>query len=297
MTAPRALRLVAVLACLALFASCSGGAKQPARALSQAPAAAHTPSPQPAPSHSLDPEQPAQRCGAPLTPARLVAPRTSDGVVLAAAEVGTGSRGVLLVPELGNSVLCGWWQYAVYLAGQGFHVLLFDQRCTGHSACPMSTGTDDDLILDIFAALTTLHADGAGRVVLVGASRGAAEVLISGARAGGGDRALAPVTAVAAFSPDLLDDTLAGPPFPTANRAAPQLRLPALLAVAPGDQIAPVPNVQRLYATIPARDKHLYVVNDQPTVHGWSLLDPDPASGRRPAISDTLLAFLAKYAT
>jgi dienelactone hydrolase len=117
-------------------------------------------------------------------------------------------------------------------------------------------------------------------------------VLIAGARAATGDRALAPVTAVAAFSPDLLDEPLAAPPLSTANKAAPRMRRPTLLAVAPGDPIAPVPDVQRLYGSLPATDKHLYVLNDQPTVHGWNLLSADPTNGQLPPISATLVTFL-----
>jgi pimeloyl-ACP methyl ester carboxylesterase len=240
--------------------------------------------------------QPAQRCGAPDTTARLVAPRTADGTVLAAAEVGRGPRGVLLVPELGASALCGWWQYAAYLAAQGFHVLLFDQRCTGDSGCPAGTSGPDALIQDVVAATRTLHVDGAGRIVLVGASRGAAEVIVAGARAAAGDRALSAVSAIAAFSPDMLDDPVAGPPFATADRAAPRLRLPALVAVAPGDRHSPVPDVRRLYDKIPAADKRLFVVSEQPGAHGWSLLSPDAPAAHLPRISAALIAFLRKYA-
>jgi pimeloyl-ACP methyl ester carboxylesterase len=215
--------------------------------------------------------------------------------VLAAAEVGTGPSGVLLVPESGPRGLCGWWQYAVYLAGRGFHVLLFDQRCSGESPCPGGPGGPGPLIQDVVAAAQTLHTDGARHIVLVGAARGGAEVIVAGARAAAGDRSLSAVSAVAAFSPDLLDDPMAGPPLATANQAAARLPLAALIAVAPGDHDAPVPDVQRLYQAIPAADKHLFVVSDQPGVHGWTLLTPDRATARPPRVSTTLVAFLQKY--
>lgn len=294
-------RRLCVLLCAALVAGCSGGS--PGAAPSPPPGTTANPAGTTAnpagtassPTAAAAAHQPAQRCRTPDTAARLVAPRTDDGVVPAAAEVGAGRRGVVLVPESGPSGLCGWWEYAAYLAGQGFHVLLFDQRCSGESHCPPGGEAPGSLAQDVAAVSSTLHADGARRIVLVGASRGAAEVVLAGARAASGDPALAPVAGVAALSPDRLDEPMAGAPFPTARRAAPGLRLPTLIAVAPGDHYAPVPDVQRLYKAIPAADKHLVVVSDQPGLHGWTMLTPDPATGRMPPLSATLVAFLQKY--
>ena len=48
-------------------------------------------------------------------------------------ELGTGTRSVVLVHELGGGGLCGWLPYGRYLAAHGIHVLLYDTRCTGAS--------------------------------------------------------------------------------------------------------------------------------------------------------------------
>src|SRR5262245_6449829 len=124
---------------------------------------------------------PSVRCGLPTAAARQVVLRASDGVQLDATITGTGNRGVVLVPELGRQNLCGWWDYASFLAGRGYQTVLFDHRCTGYSGCPVGGSAAVGLIADIEAATAALRAAGASRVVLVGASQGAAEVLIAGA--------------------------------------------------------------------------------------------------------------------
>ena len=82
--------------------------------------------------------QPSQRCGQPDHPANTFGFRTADNVSLDGVEVGQGAKGVVLVHENGSRALCGWWPYAVSLADGGFHVLLFDMRCSGLSGCPKS---------------------------------------------------------------------------------------------------------------------------------------------------------------
>ena len=81
-----------------------------------------------------------QVCGPPAAPGQLTSIRAADGVRLAAAAAGAGHRGVVLIPELGPRGKCGWWDFAAYLARSGYHVLLFDHRCTGESACPGGPG-------------------------------------------------------------------------------------------------------------------------------------------------------------
>jgi pimeloyl-ACP methyl ester carboxylesterase len=240
---------------------------------------------------------PSVRCGLPAAAGRQVVLRASDGVQLDATITGTGTRGVLLVPELGRQNLCGWWDYAAFLAGRGYLVLLFDHRCTGYSGCPVGGSAAAGLMADIDAATAALRAAGARRVTLVGASQGGAEVLIAGAlastAAATGGPNLAGVSAVAAFSPDQTSVQLAGPPFATAEQAAPALRLPVLVAVAPADANVSVEEVRALFARVPSRGKQLVVDSTQPGVHGWDLLAAGPA-GKRPATSDKLLAFLAR---
>ena len=152
--------------------------------------------------------------------------RAADGMRLAAIETGAGGRGVVLIPEHGAAGKCGWWEFAAYLAAHGYHVLLFDHRCTGQSGCgPGAGGTG--LMSDIRAAVARLRQDGAARVALVGASQGGSEALIAGT-----EPAL-DVTGLVALSADELTVPLASPPDPaTALAAVPRLRRPALFAVA-----------------------------------------------------------------
>src|SRR5689334_25387965 len=92
------------------------------------------------------PAQPSMRCGAPERHATVFTFRTSDGVTLDGAIVGSGTRGVVLVHESGSVGLCGWWPYAVRLANRGLRAMVFDLRCYGSSGCAaqhvQGTGTD-----------------------------------------------------------------------------------------------------------------------------------------------------------
>jgi pimeloyl-ACP methyl ester carboxylesterase len=211
--------------------------------------------------------------------------RTPDGVALAAVSTGTGRRGVVLVHELGPGGLCGWWDYAAYLSQRGFHVLLFDHRCTGESDCPSVGPGGNGLMIDINAAVDRLRSEGAARVALVGGSQGASEALIAASRASSG------VTGVVALSADELTQPLAASPYPaTANDAAPRLCVPVLFAVARGDTYVSVSETRRLVAATRSTDKHLTVLAAD-SGHGWDLVLADSA-GTRPALSDTVVAFL-----
>jgi len=226
------------------------------------------------------------RCGAPRLPARTFTLPTPDGERLAAVEAGTGPRGVLLLPEAGPSGLCGWWPYAAYLAGRGFHVLLIDDRCAGDSGCGVS-GADDaaaGLTTDAAAGAGTLRRRGADRIAVVGASRGASVALILGTRPPAG------VAAVVALSADELTDTLAAAPYPaTAAAAARKLRLPGLVAVARDDPNVSVADTTALVASAPEPGPRL-IVEPATAGHGWNMLAG--AGTATTALGRTIVAFL-----
>ncbi|HEY1484765.1 MAG TPA: hypothetical protein VGF84_01600 [Micromonosporaceae bacterium] len=220
------------------------------------------------------------RCGPPDVAARTFPVTTSDRIRLAAAEVGTGRRGVVLVPELGSANLCGWWDYAAYLAQHGFRVLIFDHRCTGESTCA-SADRPDGLMLDIAATVARLKRDGARRVVLMGASQGASESLIAGS-------ATLPIAGIVALSADELGDDLATKPYASSAIAAgSRIRVPTLIAVGGYDPDVTVADTKALAASVPGSR---LVVVPKSFAHGWELLDV--GAGRRPTISDTVVAFL-----
>jgi len=227
---------------------------------------------------------PSQRCGAPDRAANVFLLRTADGVRLDAAEVGKGARGVVLVHEAGGQALCGWWPFAVRLADEGFHVLLFDLRCYGFSGCPRGAKVND-YVSDVAAAAAKLRALGAASVEVVGGSMGGSIALVSGAR-------VPHVGAVADLSGDELST-----PFGrkgsrlTAIQAARRIRLPVLLAVARADPYVRVSAVRSLYRHVRARGKALAILPASEG-HGWDLLRrPD---GSWSAFASTLIRFLKR---
>lgn len=228
---------------------------------------------------------PAQRCGAPAHPARVVSFRTADGVRLAGAIVGTGPRGVVLVHESGRLALCGWWPYAARLADRGFHVLLFDLRCAGLSGCPARGA--DAYVADVAAAAATLRRPGCRSVELVGASAGGSIALVATARLRG-------IAAVADLSGDGLDLPIGGGGRPlTARQAAPAVRAPLLLAVARNDPYVGLADVRALGRRAGSAEKRL-VVLPAGAGHGWDLVRPP--GGRWSPFARTLTAFLARHA-
>jgi pimeloyl-ACP methyl ester carboxylesterase len=100
---------------------------------------------------------------------RAIRFRTSDGLSLSGAVVGSGAVGGVLIHEYPLD-LCGWWPYAGYLSRHGVQALGFDVRCFGTSPCP-----GGPRVTDVAAAVAELSRRGARRVTLVGASMGGAE--------------------------------------------------------------------------------------------------------------------------
>jgi pimeloyl-ACP methyl ester carboxylesterase len=201
------------------------------------------------------PEPPAQRCGPPAHRAATLAILTADGVRLDGAVVGRGPRGVVLVHETGSLGLCGWWPYAVRLAGAGFHVLLFDMRCAGLSACPGGARAADT-VADVAAAVRRLRALGPSTVELVGASYGGSVALAAAAR-------LPHIAALA----DLSGDELGA----SALRAVAAVHVPLLLAVARDDPYVSLAQERALYRRSASRVKRLSILPAS-AGHGWDML-------------------------
>jgi alpha-beta hydrolase superfamily lysophospholipase len=230
-------------------------------------------------------EPPAKRCGPPAQAAQVVTLRTADGVRLDGAIVGAGERGVVLVHEAGGQVLCGWWPYAVRLAKEGFHVLIFDLRCYGLSDCP-SKG-ERDVVEDVASAVEELRARGAGSIELVGASYGGSVALVAASRLEG-------ASALADLSGDLLRASMGGRGGPTtAWQAAVDVDVPTLLAVAKEDAYLGVSEERALYRRLASPHKRLIVL-PAGSGHGWTMLVG--ASSPWSRFERTLTAFLADHA-
>jgi hypothetical protein len=72
----------------------------------------------------------------PDVPSTLHRIRSTDGVTLSAASIGTGPRAVVLLHQSDGDA-CGWWSFgARWLAAQGYRVLIVELRCFGESTCP-----------------------------------------------------------------------------------------------------------------------------------------------------------------
>jgi pimeloyl-ACP methyl ester carboxylesterase len=207
----------------------------------------------------------AARCGPPDAAASLVHFKATDGTRLDGALVGSGRTGVVLLHQFPNN-LCGFWPYAVYLAGKGMRVLDIDLRCFGDSTCPGDAkGTVMD---DVAGAVTELKRRGADRVAVVGASAGATTALLAGAKLG------SKVASVVSLSGERDLTIVLGASGPA--DAAPLLKRltsPTLMVVATNDRTTTVDETRAMYAAVAARDKRLDVLQGPyDGQHGWDLL-------------------------
>lgn len=193
-------------------------------------------------------------------PATKVVVKTEDGVHLAGVRFGAGARGVLLLPQRGAD-LCPWWDYAMELTNAGFHVLAIDVRGTGYS----EEGMVADFTADAAAAVAELKRAGAERVVIIGASQGAATALVTAARY---PDEVAGVVSLSypTGSLDVAGGTGDGPKTP--DEAGPLITVPVLFAFTAGDRLAADP--QELAAKVAGPDTRL--VGRAGVSHGWDML-------------------------
>jgi pimeloyl-ACP methyl ester carboxylesterase len=112
-----------------------------------------------------------------LDPARdtAVTITTGDGAHVYGVETGTGTVGVVLAHQY-FSDHCEWMDFAHELAAGGYRAIAIDLRGNGAS----SGGAPGRYDRDVIAAAKRLRADGATKIVLVGASMGATAVLVAG---------------------------------------------------------------------------------------------------------------------
>jgi pimeloyl-ACP methyl ester carboxylesterase len=225
---------------------------------------------------------PAERCHkSGNVPAAKVVITTEDNVRLAGVRFGSGGRGVLLLPQRGAD-LCPWWDYAASLVGSGFHVLAIDLRGTGFS----EDSPNRDYTKDAAAGIAELRRQGAQRVVLLGASLGAAAALVTAGRL---PDQIAGVVSLS-YPDNDLDVTGGSTTWPrTPAEAAPLTTAPMLLCFTAGDASARSAKPQALIASAQSPAKQL--VGRPGVSHGWDMLKVGADD-----VTAEVLAFLQSYA-
>lgn len=211
---------------------------------------------------------------------RIVA---SDGIGLGVVAMGTGARGVLMLPEYQASA-CQWAVEASGLVSKGFHVLLLEYRCTIPSDCPSDTDKQSDLPLDAQAGVAALRAGGATKVVIVGASAGGTLAVVAGAAAGPLVNGVVDLSGPGDVS--YLYGTAQG--RINSLTAAPHLDVPSLFVVSQDDPSTSVDEITAVFDAVPNKTKQLMVLPAEGG-HGWDTL---AYAGPEGNLQDTLYAFL-----
>jgi pimeloyl-ACP methyl ester carboxylesterase len=204
------------------------------------------------------------------TQGRTLRLRNGAGMDVAAVDLGSGSKGVVLAHQ-SDASMCQWLPYATLLAQEGYRVVVFDFVGFGASS-PARTRTYLD---DIRTAVQYLRDQGTTRVVVVGASMGATMAITAAAAI------TPPVAGVVAVSPPKLFDGV------NAERAASQLETPALYIAADSDGDYEV-YAEELSQATPAALRDLLIV-DAPE-HGVELVRAPTPQGDQ--VRTVIRAFL-----
>lgn len=244
-------RTTAAALAVLLLTACSANSS----GTSQAPAVTPTPITS---TSSHAPPRPPRACGARATAFWLPGP---DNTKLEANAFGRGRTAAVFLHEAGSLAdMCGFWQYARWLARRDHVLVVLFNRCTyGRSTCDVFQTGDEGIVEQVQPAVDWARRHGARRVTLVGASTGASDAL----QAAGVVRH---VDAVVALSNDITDT--GAEDLPDARR----LRVPALFAVAPDDRYSDLGKVRAAYRAAASGTKRLVIVRNDPGTHGWDLL-------------------------
>lgn len=245
-----------VLVLLAVAGCSSAPSSEQSRATpSQRPAGAGT-SARPSVLPSATPRARPQPCS---PGARALALHGPHGFRLEANVYGSGRTAAVFLHEIGQSGMCGFSDYAAWLARRDHVRAVLVNRCGyGATTCPQDLPSGDRLLAaETSPAIVWARAHGARRVVVVGASGGGGDALQAAV--------LPHVDAVVDLSGDVTDTGL------SIATSARRVRVPTLVAVAPDDPSCPLPQMRAHYRQIPAHTKRFYL-DKETGLHGWTLL-------------------------
>lgn len=179
---------------------------------------------------------------------------------------------MLLVPESPPGSVCGWLPYIRTLEDAHLRFLSVDYRGTGGS--PVEHGRAANAFgRDLSAAIGQLRAEGAKKVILLGASFGAAAAMTYGPRLSiNGIVSLSGETALPEYGVNAIRDL-------------PRLHVPLLIVDSRHDGYLSVGAARRLLRRVGTSDKQLKLFPG--TWHGWEIVEDAPyAPHARTAILD-----------
>jgi dienelactone hydrolase len=218
--------------------------------------------------------------------ARRVAFKASDGVELDGRMFGTGDVAVVL-SHMGDPAnnQSDWYGFAAALAAHGYRAITYDSRgiCPGGVAgCSKGSITDPTRRNDVLGAIRFARAQGAKRVIVMGASLGATASLQAVLEPGNGADGLVWI-AGSLFS------SWSGVSFGKEQIAA--IAVPTLVIVADHDPLGVVLDSQKLFDELTG-EKRLVMPSAQ--LHGTDMLQPgvDPIVGGQ--VLEAVLEFLAR---
>ena len=190
---------------------------------------------------------------------------------------GSGSTGVVLAHESPGG-LCGWLPAVPTFTANHMRVLAFDFRGFPPSASAPNR-IADHFAPDLQAAVDALHADGAKKIFVVGASFGGAAELSVGAR-------LHDVAGFVSLSGEL------GLPASGIDALGhvPRLRAPLLVLASRQDYFLTGAAARQLVHAAGSADKQLTVYPG--FYHGWDLLERAPFARR---VWSRLLGWIAAH--
>ena len=200
--------------------------------------------------------------------------RAADGSLINTGWLGSGDMAAVLLHQTDGYGLCGFLFYADYLAAHGVRVVAMDLCGYGQSFC-VGRPLGDDPSGQVKLVTDAVRAEGATRVVLVGASMGGS-VSLTAAKAVEAD-AIVDLSGPAEFGHSSLADDAA------------DVTMPALFAYSSIDE-SDLDDVRKALPRMPSKKKQVLTYE---VGHGYELLR-DPASLEFTPLAKRVLGWVTK---